>query len=63
MDWDTISAGILSIAYLATVIMIVASMVSMGLSLTVKMITTPLKDVKLVILALVASFVIVPIMA
>lgn len=63
MDWDTIVDGILVIAYLSTVIMIVCSMASMGLSLTIKQIATPLKNWKLVILALVASFVIVPLVA
>jgi BASS family bile acid:Na+ symporter len=38
-------------------------MLSMGLSLTTKQIVEPLKDTKLVVLALVANFILVPIMA
>jgi BASS family bile acid:Na+ symporter len=39
---------------------VIASMLGMGLSLTVRQIVEPLKDVKLVVMALVANFIIVP---
>jgi BASS family bile acid:Na+ symporter len=45
---------------ISVLIFVVGSMVSMGLSLTVKQIIDPLKNVRLVILALVANFILVP---
>jgi len=41
---------------------IVSSMLSMGLNLTVNQIVEPLKDIKLVILSLIANFIIVPLL-
>ena len=44
-------------------VFVIGSMASMGLSLKMKQIIAPLKNVKLVILALVANFILVPIVA
>jgi BASS family bile acid:Na+ symporter len=44
-------------------VFVIGSMMSMGLSLTMKQIIEPLKNARLVILALVANFVLVPIVA
>ena len=52
-----------TLAQLAVLVFVVSSMLSMGLSLTTKQIVEPLKDTRLVILALVANFVVVPIAA
>ena len=52
-----------TLAQLSVLIFVISSMLSMGLSLTVRQIMEPLKDTRLVILALVASFVVVPIVA
>lgn len=46
-----------------TLLFVVSSMLALGLSLTVKQILEPLKDAKLVVLALVANFVLVPALA
>jgi len=51
------------IVKLSALVFVVASMFAMGLSLTIPQITKPLKNVKLLILALIANFVIVPIVA
>ena len=48
---------------LSGLLFIVASMLAMGLSLTVPMILAPLKNVRLVVLALLANFVLVPLLA
>ena len=48
---------------LSLVIFVVGSMASMGLSLTMKMIIDPLRSVRLVLLALLGNFVLVPIVA
>jgi len=42
---------------------VVTSMLAMGLSLTIPQIIQPLKNVRLVILALLANFVLVPLLA
>lgn len=52
-----------TLAQLAVLVFVISSMLSMGLSLTTKQIIDPLKDTRLVILALVANFVVVPIAA
>jgi BASS family bile acid:Na+ symporter len=52
-----------TLAMLSVLVFVISSMLSMGLSLTTKQIVEPLKDTKLVVLALVANFVIVPIIA
>lgn len=48
---------------LATLIFVISSMLALGLSLTVQQILAPLKDVNLVVRALVANFVLVPLVA
>jgi predicted Na+-dependent transporter len=48
---------------LSVLVFVITSMLAMGLNLSVKQIIAPLQDVKLVILALVANFVLVPILA
>ncbi len=48
---------------LSALVFVVASMLAMGLSLTIPQITKPLKDIKLLIMALIANFVLVPILA
>ena len=48
---------------LSGLLFVVSSMLAMGLSLTVPMILQPLKNVRLVILALLANFVLVPLLA
>lgn len=48
---------------LSLLVFVITSMLAMGLNLTIKQIIAPLRDVKLVILALVANFVLVPILA
>jgi BASS family bile acid:Na+ symporter len=52
-----------TLAVLSVLVFVIGSMASMGLSLKVGQIIAPLKNVKLVILALVANFVLVPIVA
>lgn len=52
-----------TLAMLSVLVFVISSMLSMGLSLTTKQIVEPLKDTKLVVLALVTNFVIVPIIA
>jgi BASS family bile acid:Na+ symporter len=49
-----------TLAQLSVLVFVISSMLSMGLSLTTKQIIDPLKDTRLVILALVANFVVVP---
>ena len=52
-----------AIGQIAGVLFVVTSMLAMGLSLTVPMIMEPLKSMRLVILALVANFILVPLLA
>jgi BASS family bile acid:Na+ symporter len=52
-----------TLAQLSVLVFVIGSMASMGLSLKMAQIIAPLKDVKLVVLALVASFVLVPLVA
>jgi predicted Na+-dependent transporter len=52
-----------TLAQLSVLVFVIGSMTSMGLSLKMPQIIAPLKDLKLVILALVANFVLVPIVA
>jgi len=54
---------LVTIVKLAGLLFVVASMLSMGLSLTIPEITKPLKNVKLLILALVANFIVIPAVA
>lgn len=51
------------ITQLSIVIFVVTSMLAMGLSLTIPQILQPLKNIRLVVLALVANFVLVPALA
>jgi len=48
---------------LATLIFVISSMLALGLSLTVQQILSPLKDVNLVVRALLVNFVLVPVLA
>ena len=52
-----------TILALSLVVFVVGSMLAMGLSLKMKQIIEPLKNVKLVVLALLGNFVLVPIVA
>ena len=52
-----------SLATLSVLVFVVTSMLSMGLSLTVEQILAPLRDLGLVLKALVANFVVVPLLA
>ncbi len=52
-----------SMAKLSVLVFVISSMFSMGLSLTIKQIVEPLKNTRLVILALVTNFVLVPLVA
>jgi predicted Na+-dependent transporter len=52
-----------TLAQLSVLVFVIGSMASMGLSLKMPKIIAPLKDLKLVILALVANFVLVPLVA
>ncbi|MGD9147116.1 MAG: bile acid:sodium symporter [Anaerolineae bacterium] len=52
-----------TLAQLSVLVFVIGSMASMGLSLKMPQIIAPLKDVKLVLLALVANFVLVPMVA
>jgi BASS family bile acid:Na+ symporter len=59
----TIESFLSTLAALAGLTFVVASMLGTGLSLTVAQIVQPLKNVRLVILALLANFVLVPLLA
>ena len=59
----TIESFFSAVAALSGLLFVVASMLGTGLSLTVSQIVRPLKNVPLVILALVANFVLVPLLA
>ena len=52
----------IAIGTLGVLVFIVTSMVGMGLNLTIPQIMAPLKNTRLVLLALVANFIIVPIL-
>jgi BASS family bile acid:Na+ symporter len=52
-----------TLAQLSVLVFVIASMLAMGLSLTIPQITAPLKNARLVILALVANFLLVPALA
>ena len=52
-----------TIAQLGLLVFVISSMASMGLNLKISQILTPLKNTKLVVLALVANFILVPIVA
>ena len=52
-----------TLAQLSVLIFVIGSMFSLGLSLTMKQIIDPLRNARMVILALVANFVLVPILA
>ena len=54
---------LVTLANLSVFVFVIGSMASMGLSLKVPQIVAPLKDTKLIILALVANFVLVPVLA
>ena len=62
---DTVSftSFILSLGQIAVLIFVVCSMLAMGLTLTLPQILEPLKNIRLVVLALAANFVLVPILA
>jgi predicted Na+-dependent transporter len=51
------------LANLATLIFVISSMLALGLSLTIQQILNPLKDINLVVRALVVNFVLVPAVA
>jgi len=59
----TLAEFVGAIAGLSGLLFVVTSMLGMGASLTMPMILQPLKNVKLVILALVANFILVPALA
>jgi BASS family bile acid:Na+ symporter len=52
-----------AIASIAGLLFVVASMLAMGMALTMQQIIEPLRNVRLVILALLANFVLVPLLA
>jgi predicted Na+-dependent transporter len=52
-----------TLATLSVLVFVICSMLSMGLSLTVGQIIDPLRNIRLVVLALVANFLLVPILA
>ncbi|MBL8147855.1 MAG: bile acid:sodium symporter [Anaerolineae bacterium] len=52
-----------AIAQISGLLFIVSSMLAMGMSLTMQQIIAPLKELKLVVLALLANFVLVPLLA
>src|SRR5690606_41762375 len=53
----------LAIANLGVLVFIITSMLGMGFNLTIPQILAPLKNRKLLIMALVANFVLVPVLA
>ena len=59
----TVNEFFSAIAAIAGLTFVVTSMLATGLSLTVAQILQPLKNARLVILALVANFVLVPLLA
>jgi predicted Na+-dependent transporter len=59
----TLTDFVVVIAKLSGLLFIVTSMLAMGMSLTIPMIVQPLKNGRLVVLALLANFVLVPLLA
>jgi predicted Na+-dependent transporter len=59
----TLTSFFEALATLAGFLFIVTSMLAMGMSLTIPMIVQPLKNVRLVVLALLANFILVPLLA
>ena len=59
----TLEAFVTTIANLTGLMFVVGSMLAMGLSLTLAQILQPLKNVRLVLVALLANFVLVPLVA
>jgi BASS family bile acid:Na+ symporter len=59
----TLTELLTAVAQISGLLFIVASMLAMGMSLTVAQIVAPLKNVRLVIMALLANFVLVPLLA
>ncbi|NJN53315.1 MAG: hypothetical protein HC804_00315 [Anaerolineae bacterium] len=59
----SINELLIVIAQLSGLLFIVTSMLAMGMSLTTAQIIEPLKNVRLVVLALLANFVLVPLLA
>ena len=59
----TVNEFLTAIAQLSGLLFVVTSMLAMGLSLTIAQILRPLKNARLVILALLANFVLVPLLA
>ena len=59
----TIETFVSTIAALSGLLFVVSSMLGMGLSLTTGQIIQPLNNIRLVILALLANFVLVPLLA
>ena len=59
----TLETFLSTTAALTGLLFVVSSMLGTGLSLTVAQIVQPLKNVRLVILALLANFVLVPLLA
>ncbi|MFN2159890.1 MAG: bile acid:sodium symporter family protein [Anaerolineales bacterium] len=51
------------LAMLSVLVFVISSMLSMGLSLTIKQVVDPLKNTRLVLLALAANFILVPLVA
>ena len=51
------------IMQLSVLVFVITSMLAMGLNLTIKQIAAPLRNARLVILALVVNFILVPILA
>jgi BASS family bile acid:Na+ symporter len=60
---DNMTEVVAVVTQLSIVVFVVTSMLAMGLSLTISQIVQPLKNMRLVILALVANFVLVPALA
>ena len=60
---ETVAVIVAVITQISIVVFVVTSMLAMGLSLTIPQIMQPLKNTRLVILALVANFVLVPALA
>jgi BASS family bile acid:Na+ symporter len=52
-----------AVAQLSGLLLVVTSMLAMGMSLTIPQIIEPLKNVRLVVLALLANFVLSPLLA
>ena len=59
----TLESMLTTVATLSGLIFVVGSMLAMGMSLSVAQILQPLKNARLVILALLANFVLVPLLA